>query len=184
MCIRDRGRTGDHFWGYQAHGIVPDMLTFAKGVGNGITLAGIVGRAEIMDTLPHLSFSTFGGNPLSTAAGLATLRYVKEADLQGNAKARGQQMTARLGPVVERTDWIAELRGRGLMQAIETVHPASTEPDKKAAASLLEHAKERGLLIGKGGLYGNVLRLTPMLNITEQEMDEGLDALIAAIEAV
>jgi 4-aminobutyrate aminotransferase len=178
------GRTGEHFWGYQAHGVIPDMLTFSKGVGNGITLAGIVGRAEIMDTLPHLSFSTFGGNPLSTAAGLATLRYVKEADLQGNAKARGQQMKDRLTPVVESTDWIVELRGKGLMQAIETVHPSSIEPDPKAAKMLLEHAKDRGLLIGKGGLYGNVLRLTPMLNITEEEMDDGLDALIAAIHSV
>ena len=178
------GRTGEHFWGYQAHGIVPDMLTFAKGVGNGITLAGIVGRPEIMDCLPHLSFSTFGGNPLSSAAGLATLRYVKEADLQGNALARGKQMKDRLTPVVESTDWIAELRGKGLMQAIETVHPGSIEPDPKAAKVLLERAKDNGLLIGKGGLYGNVLRLTPMLNITEQEMSDGLDALIAAIESV
>jgi 4-aminobutyrate aminotransferase len=160
------------------------MLTFAKGVGNGITLAGIVGRPEVMDCLPHLSFSTFGGNPLSTAAGLATLRYVKEADLQGNAKARGQQMKERLSPVVEGADWIAELRGKGLMQAIETVHAGSIEPDAKAAKVLLERAKDNGLLIGKGGLYGNVLRLTPMLNITEQEMDQGLDALIAAIASV
>lgn len=178
------GRTGEHFWGYEAHGIVPDMLTFAKGVGNGITLAGIVARAEIMNVLPHLSFSTFGGNPLSAAAGLATLRYVKSADLQANAKARGAQMVARLAPVVERTPWIGELRGRGLMQAIETVHPNSIEPNAKAAHDLLEATKDRGLLIGKGGLYGNVLRLTPMLNITEAELDEGLDALVAAIETV
>jgi 4-aminobutyrate aminotransferase len=178
------GRTGEHFWGYQAHGIVPDMLTFAKGVGNGITLAGIVARAEIMNVLPHLSFSTFGGNPLSTAAGLATLRYVRDADLQGNAKARGRQIADRLGPVVDRTPWIAELRGRGLMQAIETVHPDSIEPDPKRSKQLLEATKDRGLLIGKGGLYGNVLRLTPMLNITEAETAEGLDALIAAIDDI
>ena len=177
------GRTGEHFWGYQAHGIVPDMLTFAKGVGNGITLAGIVARADIMNVLPHLSFSTFGGNPLSSAAGLATIRYVKDANLQGNAKARGAQMADRLGPVVDRTPWIAELRGRGLMQAIETVHPDSIEPDPARSVQLIERTKERGLLIGKGGLYGNVLRLTPMLNITEAEMTEGLDILIAAIEA-
>jgi len=178
------GRTGEHFWGYEAHGIVPDMLTFAKGVGNGITLAGIVARADIMNVLPHLSFSTFGGNPLSTAAGLATIRYVKEANLQANAKARGEQMVARLGPVAEATPWIAELRGRGLMQAIETVHPNSIEPDPSRSVQLLERAKEQGLLIGKGGLYGNVLRLTPMLNITESEMAEGLDMLVAAIDAI
>ncbi len=178
------GRTGEHFWGYQAHGIVPDILTFAKGVGNGITLAGVVARAEIMDSIKVLSFSTFGGNPLSTAAGRATLRYVLEHDLQGNAKARGQRLTERLAPVVDETPWIAELRGRGLMQAIEMVHPGGIEPDAAITARLLDAAKDRGLLVGKGGLYGNVIRLAPMLAITEAELDEGIDALIAAIRAV
>lgn len=178
------GRTGEHFWGYEAHGIVPDMLTFAKGVGNGITLAGIVARAEIMNCLDGISFSTFGGNPLSTAAGLATVNYVKDADLQGNALARGRQLVERLAPVVESTPWIAELRGKGLMHAIETVHPDSIEPDAGMSVKLLEATKERGLLIGKGGLYGNVLRLTPMLNVTESEMGEGLDLLVDAIESI
>ncbi len=178
------GRTGEHFWGYEAHGIVPDMLTFAKGVGNGITLAGVVARAEIMDAIKVLSFSTFGGNPLSTAAGRATLRYVRDNDLQGNAKAMGARMAERLGPVVEATPWIAELRGRGLMQAIEMVHPGGLEPDTAITAALLDACKERGLLVGKGGLYGNVIRLTPMLNITEPELDEGLDALVDAIASL
>ena len=93
------GRTGDHFWGYEAHGIVPDILTFAKGVGNGITLAGCVARSEIMNVLDRTSFTTFGGNPLSVAAGSATLKYVKDHDLQSNAAARGRQMTDLLsGP--------------------------------------------------------------------------------------
>ncbi len=175
------GRTGEHFWGYQAHGIVPDMLTFAKGVGNGITLAGVVARAEIMDSINVLSFSTFGGNPLSTAAGRATLRYVLEHDLQGNAKAMGERLTERLAPVVDDTPWIAELRGRGLMQALEMVHPGGVEPDGAITARLLDAAKDRGLLVGKGGLYGNVIRLAPMLAITEDELDEGIDALIEAI---
>ncbi|MEM7094850.1 MAG: aspartate aminotransferase family protein [Actinomycetota bacterium] len=178
------GRTGEHFWGYQAHGIVPDMLTFAKGVGNGITLAGIVARAEIMNCLEGISFSTFGGNPLSTAAGIATLRYVKDADLQANAQARGAQLVERLAPIAEASPWIAELRGKGLMHAIETVHPESIEPDPSMSVKLLEACKERGLLIGKGGLYNNVLRLTPMLNITEAEMAEGLDILVDAIASL
>ncbi len=178
------GRTGEHFWGYQAHGIVPDMLTFAKGVGNGITLAGVVARAEIMDAIKVLSFSTFGGNPLSTAAGRATLRYVLEHDLQGNAKAMGRRLTERLAPVVDETPWIVELRGRGLMQAIEMVHPGGIEPDAAISGRLLDAAKDRGLLVGKGGLYGNVIRLAPMLAITEAELDEGIDAMIGAIRAV
>ncbi len=178
------GRTGDHFWGYQAHDIVPDMLTFAKGVGNGITLAGIVARAEIMDTIDVLNFSTFGGNPLSASAGLATLDYVIENDLQGNAKAMGARLEAALAPTIAGTPWIAELRGRGLMQAIETVQPDSVEPDAARAAELLEACKDRGLLVGKGGLYGNVIRMAPMLNVNEAEIDEGVAALIDAIYAI
>ncbi len=177
------GRTGEHFWGYQAHGIIPDMLTFAKGVGNGITLAGVVGRADIMNSIDALSFSTFGGNPLSTAAGRATLKYVLEHDLQGNALKMGNRMRERLTPVVNDTEWIAELRGRGLMQALEMVHPGGIEPDKDITARLLDAAKDRGLLLGKGGLYSNVIRMAPMLAITDTEMDEGVDALIDAIRA-
>lgn len=178
------GRTGEHFWGYQAHDVVPDMLTFAKGVGNGITLAGIVARAEIMDTIEVTSFSTFGGNPLSAAAGLATLRAVKAEDMQGNALRMGQRMTETLAPVAERTDWIAELRGKGLMQALEMVQPGSIEPDASKANAVLEACKRRGLLIGKGGLYGNVIRITPMLNVSQADLDEGLAALVASIEEV
>ncbi len=175
------GRTGEHFWGYQAHGIVPDMLTFAKGVGNGITLAGIVARAELMEAIKVTSFSTFGGNPLSAAAGLATLREVQTHDLQGNALHMGRRLTERLGPTVEATAWIAELRGKGLMQAIEICQPDSIDPDASRTLELLEATKQRGLLIGKGGLYGNVIRITPMLNVTRAELDEGLDLLIDAI---
>ncbi len=175
------GRPGEHFWGYQAHGIVPDIMTFAKGVGTGITLAGVVARAEIMDTIDVLSFSTFGGNPLSAAAGAATLRYVLDNDLQGNALRMGHRFAERIGPIVERTDWIAELRGRGLMWALEICHPGTVEPDPARTAAVLEAAKRHGLLVGKGGLYGNVIRMSPMLDIDESTMDEGLDALESAI---
>ena len=160
------------------------MLTFAKGVGNGITLAGIVARAEIMDTIDVLSFSTFGGNPLSAAGGLATLRHVLDHDLQGNAHRMGARLHDALASVVAETDWIAELRGKGLMQAIETVHPGGIEPDAARAARVLEGAKARGLLVGKGGLYGNVIRITPMLNVTEAEIDEGAAALIDTIRSI
>ena len=178
------GRTGDHFWGYEAHDVVPDILTFAKGVGNGIALAGVVARAEIMDTITVNSFSTFGGNPLSAAGGLATLRHVRAHDLQGNAKRQGERLAAALGAVAERTPWIAELRGRGLMQAVEAVHPGTIEPDAGRTGAVLEGCKERGLLVGKGGLYGNALRIAPMLNVSDDEIDEGVTALIAAIDAV
>ncbi len=177
------GRTGEHFWGYQAHGIVPDMLTFAKGVGNGITLAGIVARADIMDTIKVTSFSTFGGNPLSASAGLATLRAIDDEGMQANASAMGARLAARLGPIVDADAGAAELRGKGLMQAIEFVHPGGLDPDPGRALAVLEACKERGLLVGKGGLYGNVIRITPMLNVTADELDEGADAIAAAMVA-
>ena len=179
------GRTGDHFWGYQAHGIVPDLLTFAKGVGNGITLAGVVVRAEIAEALSgSLQFSTFGGNPLSAAAGRATLRRVLQDDLQANAAVMGRRFEEALDPVVERTDWIAERRGRGLMHAIEIVHPGSIEPDTARTAAVLEGCLQRKLLVGRGGLYGNVIRMTPMLNVTPAELDEGAQALIETINNI
>lgn len=178
------GRTGEHFWGYQAHGIVPDMLTFAKGVGNGITLAGVVARAEIMDSIKVLQFSTFGGNPLSAAAGIATLRTVQEQNLQANAKLMGERFAAAMQPVADATPWIAELRGRGLMWAFEVCEPGGVEPDKARTAEFHEACKRHGLLVGKGGLYGNVVRLAPMLNVTADELDEGIAALTAAIADV
>ncbi|MEM8707704.1 MAG: aminotransferase class III-fold pyridoxal phosphate-dependent enzyme [Actinomycetota bacterium] len=175
------GRTGEHYWGYQAHDMVPDMLTFAKGVGNGASLAGVVARAEIMDTITVTSFSTFGGNPLSAAAGLATLQAVEDEGMQANALVRGQQLTEALQPAVDATDWIAELRGKGLMQAMEFVHPGTNEPDAARAGAFLEACRAHGLLVGKGGLYGNVIRIAPMLNVSEAEMAEGIDAMLAAI---
>jgi len=176
------GRTGEHFWGYEAHGVVPDMLTFAKGVGNGVGLAGVVARAEIMDTIEVTSFSTFGGNPLACAAALATLRAVEEEEMQANALAMGERLRAALAPVADDTSWIAELRGKGLMQALEFVHPDSVEPDAGRAGDMLEACRRNGLLVGKGGLYGNVIRITPMLNVTADELDEGAAAIIASIK--
>ncbi|MCB0994778.1 MAG: aspartate aminotransferase family protein [Acidimicrobiales bacterium] len=178
------GRTGEHFWGYEAHGIVPDLLTFAKGVGNGITLAGVVGRAEIMDTIRVLSFSTFGGNPLSAVAGSATLRYVLEHDLQANARAMGRRLADGLAPTVATLPWIAELRGRGLMQAIEIVQPGGIAPDPGRATAVLEGCRQRGLLVGKGGLYGNVIRIAPMLAVTAEEIDHGVAALVDTLVSI
>jgi 4-aminobutyrate aminotransferase len=178
------GRTGEHFWGYQAHGIVPDMLTFAKGVGNGVTLAGVVARADIMDSIKVLQFSTFGGNPLSAAAGIATLRTVQQEGLQANAKAMGERFAAAMAPVAEASPWIAEMRGRGLMWAFEVCQPGSIEPDKQRTTDFHEACKRHGVLVGKGGLYGNVVRLAPMLNVTADELDEGVATITAAIAVV
>ncbi|WP_336920926.1 aspartate aminotransferase family protein [Aquipuribacter sp. SD81] len=178
------GRTGDHFWGYQAHGIVPDMLTFAKGVANGLPLGGVVARAEVVDAIAGNHISTFGGSPLVSAGANANLRYLLEHDLQGNARVMGERLRATLAPVVADTPWIAELRGRGLMLALETVHPGGIDPDPARAAALTEACKDRHLLIGKGGLYGNVLRVAPPLSLTAEEADEGAQLLVDAIRSL
>ena len=182
------GRTGEHFWGYQAHGIIPDMLTFAKGVGNGITLAGIVARAEIMENITALNFSTFGGNPLSAVAGLATFREVTNKNMQANAKKMGARLKDGLEAVAQETPWIGELRGRGLMVALEIVgdetESGSVEPYPERAAEFLEACKDYGLLLGKGGVFGNVIRITPMLNVSSDEIDEGIEIITRVIDSL
>ena len=175
------GRTGEHFWGYQAHGIIPDMLTFAKGLGNGLAMAGVVASADLMDSLPANSISTFGGNPLSTAGALANLEYVLEHDLQTNASKVGRHLKNRIDGLAERSELVGEVRGKGLMLGVELVVPGGKTPNPPAAAAVMEHAKTEGLLIGKGGMYGNVLRIAPPLTLTEAEADEGYTMLERAI---
>jgi len=178
------GRTGENFWGYQAHGMTPDILTFAKGVGNGLALGGVVASAELMDSLPGNSISTFGGNPMSSVGALATIRYMLEHDTQGHALAMGERLAGHLRPAVEASAVVAELRGKGLMLAIETVQAGSLEPDSGVAGRIMEQARAAGLLIGKGGLYGNVLRIAPPMTVTEAEIDEAADVLVRIIEGL
>ena len=175
------GRTGEHFWGYQAHGVVPDLLTFAKGIGNGFALAGVVGRADVVNNVPAISFSTFGGNPISTAAGNAVLDYVLDHDLQGNAARVGAILRDGLRRQVGDSPIVGEIRGRGLMLAVEFVQPGTTVPDVAATVRVFEACRAGGLLVGKGGLYNNVIRMGPPLTLTEEEAREALDILVNAI---
>ena len=176
------GRTGEHFWGYQAHeGLVPDALTFAKGIGNGMAIGGIVARGDLMDCLGANSISTFGGNPLSTAAASATLDYVLEHDLQANAHKVGTRLLSGLRAMAARTPAVGDVRGKGLMAAVEIVVPGSDQPDVAATAAVMEETRRRGLLVGKGGRFGNVLRIAPPLTLTEEEADEGLAVLDDAL---
>ncbi|MFG1745862.1 aspartate aminotransferase family protein [Micromonospora chalcea] len=177
------GRTGEHFWGYQAHGVTPDLLTFAKGIGNGFALAGVVGRAEVLESVPAISFSTFGGNPVSTAAGNAVLDYLLDHDLQGNAARVGAILGDGLRAATAGLDRVAEVRGKGLMLAVEFVHPGTVEPDAALTTRVFEACRAGGLLVGKGGLYGNVIRMGPPLTLTEDEAREGLATLVDAIRA-
>ncbi|WP_052305321.1 aspartate aminotransferase family protein [Stackebrandtia nassauensis] len=176
------GRTGSHLWGYQAHDAVPDILTFAKGIGNGFALGGVVARAEVMDCLSAISFNTFGGNPLAAAAGIAVLDYLRDNDLQHNAARTGAIIHAGLTEQARRSPIVAEVRGKGLMIAIEFVAADTTRPDPAAALRVLEACRRDGLLVGKGGLYGNVIRMGPPLTLTESEAAEGLAILTNAID--
>ncbi|MXY72456.1 MAG: aspartate aminotransferase family protein [Dehalococcoidia bacterium] len=178
------GRTGDHFWGHQAHGIVPDLLTFAKGLGNGVAIAGVVGRADVVDCLPANSLSTFGGNPLAATAALANLEVLFEQDLQENARAQGQVLRDGLQRLAEDVPEIAEVRGKGLMIGIEFAAPGSLDPLPQVADGALQAARAEGLLVGKGGLHRNVLRIAPPLSITAAEVSEGLAMLERAIRSV
>jgi 4-aminobutyrate aminotransferase len=176
------GRTGERFWGYQYHDMTPDMLTFAKGLGNGLAIGGVVARAEIMDCISANSISTFGGNPLAMAGALANLEYLISEDLQTNAHKVGQQLRSSLEDLGERSEIVGEVRGKGLMIGVELVKPGGTEPNAGAATKIMEKAREQGLLIGKGGLYGNALRIAPPLSLTEDEATEGYEILEKAIE--
>ncbi len=177
------GRTGDHFWGHQAHGLTPDLMTFAKGIGNGLSVGGVVGRTDLVDGITSGQISTFGGTPLTMAGSLANLRYIREHDLQGNAKRVGTSIIDGLRRAVDAgaLPMVAELRGKGLMFALELVEPGTDTPDAAAAALAMEATKQRGLLIGKGGLNGNVLRMAPPMTLTQEEADEGLAQLLDAL---
>jgi 4-aminobutyrate aminotransferase len=178
------GRTGEHFWGYQAHGITPDLLTFAKGIGNGLALAGVVGRAEVMESVQGISFSTFGGNPLATAGGNAVVDYVLAHDLQANAREVGGLLLDGLREAARRYPIVGEARGKGLMLALEFVEPGTSNPNGYATGLVFEECRRGGLLVGKGGLYGNTLRMGPPLTLTADEAREGLEILTNAIATV
>jgi len=177
------GRTGSHFWGFQAHGITPDLLTFAKGVGNGMAIAGVVGRGDLVDSLQASSISTFGGNPLATTAALANLDYLLSHDLQANAKVVGDFLLEGLRRLAERSNIVGEVRGKGLMIGVELVEPGTAMPSARAAGRALEETRARGLLVGKGGLYGNVLRIAPPLSVSMQQAEEALSLLGDALQA-
>jgi 4-aminobutyrate aminotransferase len=181
------GRTGDNFWGWQAHGQngPPDILTFAKGIGNGMSIGGVVARSEVMNCLDSNSISTFGGTQITMAAGLANLNYLVEHDLQGNARRVGGLLIERLRAITAQVPEVKEVRGRGLMIGVELVKPGTEEANPDAAAAVLEAARREGLLIGKGGGHNtSALRIAPPLSLTVAEAEEGADALERALRSI
>jgi 4-aminobutyrate aminotransferase len=177
------GRTGDHFWGIDAHGVRPDIMTFAKGIGNGLSLGGVIARPEIMDAIEANSISTFGGNPLSTAGALANLRYIVDNDLQSNARKIGEHLMLRLRDLASEQPSIGDVRGKGLMLGIEFVRPGTATPAPETAARVIDECRKRKLLVGKGGLYNSVVRFAPPMSLTLEEADEGFGRFAAGVAA-
>jgi 4-aminobutyrate aminotransferase len=181
------GRTGKHWFGIEHWEVVPDVITCAKGMGNGVPIGATVTTSELAGEFQGLTISTFGGNPVTSVAARATIDVIEEEHLLENAETMGRHFREGLEGLQRKYPLIGEVRGKGLMQALELVKDRDTkEPAPEATSRLLERARDNGLLIGKGGLYGNVIRLSPMLNIARPDVDEAirlLDKSLAEVRA-
>ncbi len=179
------GRTGDKWFGIEHWDVQPDIIASAKGMANGSPIGVTVATPEVADSFQGLTFSTFGGNPVSTAAALAVIKEIEDRDLRTNAKVVGDHFRSRLEELKAKHPVIGDVRGMGLMQGVELVKdPETKEPAPAAVALVFEETKRRHVLIGKGGLYGNVLRLGPPLIATKSDIDELIEALDGAFATV
>jgi len=184
LCIADEvqtgfGRTGTHYWGFETQRVVPDIVTMAKGIGNGCPLGAVVTTPKIAATLAQRThFNTFGGNPVACAQGRAVLEIIEREKLQENSLTIGSRLLAGLNQLKEKHKLIGDVRGKGLMLGVELVKDRqSKEPAKEASAQILERCKEMGLLLGKGGLWGQTLRFSPPMCVNEQDADFLLEVL-------
>lgn len=174
------GRTGDHMFGISHWKVTPDILTSAKGMANGAPIGLTIATPEVADKYPGVTFATFGGNPVSCAAANATIEIIENQNLIKNCAVVGKHLGERFNELKEKHQLVGDARGLGLMQALELVKDRKTkEPAPAATAALFEETKKRGVLIGKGGVYGNVIRTGLMLDSTKEEADE----MVAAIDA-
>ena len=179
------GRTGDKWFGIEHWGVEPDMMTFAKGMANGSPIGCTIATPEIAEAVQGLTFSTFGGNPVTMAAALATIEYIEQNNLLENATVQGAHLRQRLEELQAEFPFIGDVRGMGLMQAVEIVQPGTDKkPDAALTTAVMNAARDQGLLIGKGGLYGNVLRISPHLNVTAEDMEAGCELIGKALAQV
>jgi 4-aminobutyrate aminotransferase len=179
------GRTGKKWFGIEQWEVVPDMITSAKGLANGTPIGVTMTRPEIADSFKGLQISTFGGNPVTSVAARATIAVIEEDRLMDNAETVGNYYRGKLEELQKKHELIGEVRGMGLLQAVELVKDRQTkEPAAAETNRVMDEAKNRGLLIGKGGLYGNVLRSSPPLNINNADVDECIRILDEAFTAV
>ena len=191
VCIADEvqtgfGRTGTHFWGFETQGVIPDIVTMAKGIGNGAPLGAVVTTPKIAATMTQrVHFNTFGGNPVVSAIGKAVLEVIEQENTQANCLELGRHLLAGLEKLKAKHRVIGDVRGLGLMLGIEFVKDRATkQPGREECARAVENARELGLLVGKGGLEGNVLRIKPPMCITREDVDFALEVFDASFRAV
>src|SRR5690242_18111840 len=179
------GRTGKKWFGIEQWEVVPDMITSAKGMANGVPIGLTVTTPEIAGSFQGANIATFGGNPVTSVAAKATIELIEEENLLENAHTVGAHFRSKLEELHQKHALIGDVRGMGLMQALELVKDRKTkEPAPEATTQVMERARQNGLLIGKGGLYGNVLRLAPMLNTSKSDVDEAIHLLDKAFSEV
>jgi len=190
LCIADEvqtgfGRTGTHYWGFETQGVIPDIVTMAKGIGNGCPLGAVVTTPKIAATLGQRThFNTFGGNPVACAQGRAVLEVIEREKLQENALKIGNHILAGLNRLKEKHNLIGDVRGKGLMLGIELVKDRqSKEPAREECAQVLETCKEMGLLLGKGGLHAQTIRFSPPMCVNKHDADFLLEVLDRALSA-
>jgi len=172
------GRTGVADWGFQAYGVEPDVVVFAKGLANGIPIGGVIATDELASAIRSLSLSTFGGNPIATTAAMANLNFIATHNLRENAHRVGTYLIERLRELQQRHLVIGDVRGLGLMVAIELVHDRATKmPAPDVLGRVQNEAKRRGLIIGRGGLHANVIRICPPLIVSESDVDAAITIL-------
>ena len=178
------GRTGDWF-AVDHEGVVPDIVTTAKGLAGGMPLAGVTGRAELMNAVHEGGLGgTYGGNPVAAVAALATIKTLRERNLVARARELGETMFANLRALQEDVTIIGEVRGRGAMVAIELIEPGTTNPNAAAAKAIVAYCQQQGVVVLTAGTYGNVIRLLPALVISDEQLADGLSVLGDAVRSV
>lgn len=191
LCISDEvqtgfGRTGTNYWGFQNSGVYPDIVVTAKGIGNGTPLACVITKPEIAQALTkRIHFNTFGGNPVASAIGSAVLDVIKKENIQQNAHVVGTYLKDRLKELQKRFPIMGDVRGRGLMLGVEFVRDLKTlEPAREETQKILERLRDLGTLVGKGGLYGNCLRIKPPMCINKADADFFVDCLEIVLKEI
>jgi alanine-glyoxylate transaminase/(R)-3-amino-2-methylpropionate-pyruvate transaminase len=191
LCIADEvqtgfGRTGTHYWGFETQGVIPDIVTMAKGIGNGCPLGAVVTTEKIARTLAdRLHFNTFGGNPVVCTQGSAVLDVIERENMQANSLNLGNKILAGLNELKEKYKLIGDVRGKGLLLGVELVKDRqSKEPAREESAQVMEKCKEMGLLVGKGGLWGQTIRFSPPMCLKGHDADFLIDVLDCAFETL